>query len=150
MKTYHESIADNPVWTTKSGWSHIGHDWHKSKASYVPCPKCGLAIIRVTPSKNADYGQFGRLCSLCYYKQKKWYTAAKELLKQGFCGNGWYGKPPIKKVGWSFAWQVYSSMMFASVLNMGSLNKTPKLPGYNAHDYISEWKLKTAHAFYGE
>ncbi len=111
------------------------------------CEKCGLRVISIKD----------KWCHICFLKTKRLYSSAIKTIKET---DWWNCKTGINdcKVGWSFAEETLTMLLFGAVVNCCSLNKTPKFPELMDKTEIeslrilgvSEWRIKTTLAYYGE
>lgn len=118
------------------------------------CPKCQIRYLN-PPFK----GYKRNMCWVCYLKTIKMYSAAKKEVGGWFDWGTHLSKDvqgiPIK-LGWSFTESMGMSLLFAAVLNAGSMNKTPKVPelehGTKEEKLIklgySLWKIETFMKYY--
>jgi len=107
----------------------------KTKASYQYCAHCGLKIVG--PANDTF-----PLCPLCFWKKHKWWAEAKHVVEHGLAGDGHYGQCTIKPDGVFVRERMITFLLFRSILNCGSLNKTPKCPDVKLSDYFPMFWVK--------
>jgi len=96
------------------------------------------------------------LCYICFLKSKQLYQSAVKTIKQT---DWWSYKTDICKfrVGWSFVENLYTTLMFAAVMNCNSLNRRPKCSEVlhktdaEALKFLGEpdWRIATVENYYG-
>ena len=83
------------------------------------CKKCGLIEINKA-THTYPY------CDVCFWIHYKWYSRAIDIMKNELIPH--FGKVRIKEDGYKELFSIRLACLFSSVLNCGSLNKTPKVP----------------------
>lgn len=118
------------------------------------CIKCQIRYCNL-PFKGYKY----KTCWICTLKGHKNYAAAKKEIGGWFDWGTYANKDTMGisiKLGWSFVEKMLISLLFAAVLNAGSLNKTPKVPelehGTDEEKLIklgySSWQIETCMKYY--